>query len=75
MGLNRVTGRNLNTVFVKFPKTNTCYEVKIPEMEANGLVHGEKKYRQIGKGFIHERTNNLFVEWSVGKDKKKVYQS
>lgn len=40
MGLNRVTGRNLNTVFVKFPKTNTCYEVKIPEMEANGLVHG-----------------------------------
>lgn len=44
-------------------------------MEVIGLLHGDKKYRAIGKGFIHERTNNMFVEWSIGKDKKKVYQA
>jgi hypothetical protein len=44
-------------------------------MEISGLIHGEKKYRGIGRGFIHERTNNRFIEWSIGKDKKKVYQA
>jgi hypothetical protein len=75
MGLNRVTGRNLTPLFIDFPKTNTFYEIKLPDMEVTGLIHGEKKYRSLGKCFIHEKTNNRFIEWTVGKDKKKVYQS
>lgn len=73
MGLNRVTGRNLSPLFAEFPQTNTFYEIKLPEMEISGLIHGQKKYRGQGKGYIHEKTNNIFIEWSIGKDKKKVY--
>jgi len=40
MGLNRVTGRNLSPLFIDFPKTNTFYEVKLPDMEVSGLIHG-----------------------------------
>lgn len=45
------------------------------DMEIGGVMHGEKKYRAIGKCFIHQRTNNIFVEYSIGKDKKRVYQA
>jgi len=37
------------------------------------LTYGQRKARANGYGFIHERTNNLFSEWNIGKDKKKVY--
>ena len=42
-------------------------------MELNGLVYGDKKYRPSGLGYIHERNNNIFVEYNLGKDKKKLY--
>ena len=44
------------------------------DMEVNGMMYGDKRYRPEGKCFIHERTNNIFVEYSAGSDKKNVYQ-
>ena len=37
-------------------------------------MYGDRKYRPVGKVFLHERTNNLFVEVSFGKEKKKIYK-
>ena len=28
----------------------------------------------MGRGFAYEKTNNIYCEWSIGKDKKKVYE-
>lgn len=44
-------------------------------MEITGIMYGDRIYRGTGKGFIHERTNNIFVEYSFGKDKKGVYEN
>lgn len=42
-------------------------------MEVSGLMYGDRRYRGLGKCFVHERTNNIFIEYSIGKDKKNVY--
>jgi hypothetical protein len=37
-------------------------------------MFGDRKYRPCSKTFIHEKTNDLWIELSYGKEKKKVYQ-
>lgn len=73
MGLNQVQGRNLCPIFVEFPLTNTHYELKMNDMEITGIMYGDKMYRGLGKSYIYEKTNNIYIEYSFGKDKKKVY--
>ena len=36
-------------------------------------MYGDKKYRPSSLCFIHERTSNIFAEFNLGKEKKKVY--
>ena len=61
LGLNTVSGANLNPLYVDFFKTKTFYQVKLPEMEISGTVFGDRKYRSCGRGFIYEKTNNIFT--------------
>lgn len=49
--------------------------MKLSDVEISGLLHGQRKAKANGVGFIHERNNNVFVEWNIGKDKKKIYPS
>ena len=44
-------------------------------MEIHGIMFGDKRYRPYGKTFIHERTNNIFIEYAAGAEKKKIYQA
>lgn len=61
MGINQVVGKNLCPLYLEFPNTNTFYEVKMANMELNGIMYGDKTYRGGGKCFIYERTNNIFI--------------
>lgn len=40
----------------------------------SGLSFGERTMRLVGRGFIYEKTNDIYCEYSIGKDKKKVYE-
>lgn len=40
-----------------------------------GVMYGDRIYKVANKGFILELKNNLFAEFSVGKHKKRVYES
>jgi hypothetical protein len=53
IGLNRVSSKNLAPLFLEFHNTHTFYEIKLPEMEVSGVLHGDKKYKALGKGFIY----------------------
>lgn len=61
LGLNTVTGMNLNPLFVEFYKTKTLFEAKNAEMEVVGTMYGDRKYRPGGKLFAYEKTNNIFI--------------
>lgn len=39
-----------------------------------GLTFGDRTLRLTGRGFVYEKTNDIYCQFSVGKDKKKVYQ-
>lgn len=38
-------------------------------------MYGDRIYKVVNKGFILEVSQNLFAEFSVGKHKKRVYES
>lgn len=35
---------------------------------------GDRTFEQVGKGFVLEQTTNTYLEFSVGKQKKKLYE-
>jgi hypothetical protein len=41
----------------------------------SGLVFGERKFKLINKGFVVERTKQLFCEISINKDKPEFYKA
>lgn len=73
VGINSGVGGNSGIIHVKFPKNNTHFECSAPPCEISGLVFGERRFNAINRGFILERSKQLFSEVSFGKDKKYVY--
>ena len=75
MGLNTVNSYVNHWLRAKVYSTNTEYLIKVPDLYMSGIIYGSRTYSSAGKGFILEINNNLFCELSVGKDKKRVYES
>ncbi len=55
--------------------TGSEYLIKVPDVSIEGVIYGDRVYKVVNKGFILELKSNLFAEFSVGKDKKRVYES
>lgn len=74
MGLNSAYSKVSSYFTVKIPKSKTEYIIKLADVELGGVSFGDRTFRAVGRGFVYEKTNNIYCEWSVGKDKKKVYE-
>lgn len=73
MGVNSGVGGNSGIMHIKFPKNETHFECSLPPCELSGLIVGERRFKVINRGFVLERSKQLFSEFSFGKDKKGVY--
>ena len=74
MGLNSAYSKITQLIHIKFPGLKTHYIVKLPDVEVGGLMLGDRTYHTVSKGFVYEMTNDIYLEFSIGKDKKKVYE-
>jgi hypothetical protein len=72
MGLNSAVGGNSGIINIKFPN-GAHYECSLPACEISGLVFGDRRVREVYKGFVLNRQNRMFTEISFGKDKKDLY--
>lgn len=75
IGLNTACSKVSNFFTAKIFKTKTHYTIKLPEVEVNGLLYGNRTMRTVNRGFVLECTNNTFCEYSAGKVKKKLYDT
>ena len=38
-------------------------------------MYGDRRNKSLGKGYVMETTSNTYFEYSIGKQKKKLYES
>ena len=74
MGINTVYSYLCHWVLARVKASGSEYFIKLPDIEFGGLLYGERNYRVTNRGFIFERKSSLFCEFSIGKDKKRVYE-
>ena len=74
MGLNSAYSKVIGLFNFRFPGLKTHYIVKLPDVQVGGLIMGDRTYHLVSKGFVYETTNDIYLEFSIGKEKKKVYQ-
>jgi hypothetical protein len=60
MGLNIAHSHLNHWLKAKVFSTGTEYLIKIPDLQLEGMMYGNRNYRSAGKGFIFEAKNNLF---------------
>lgn len=73
-GINTVDSYLSHWVHTRVKKTGSEYFIKLPDIEFGGLLYGERNYRVTNRGFIFEKKSCLFCQFSIGKDKKRVYE-
>lgn len=73
MGVNSAYSRINHWLTVKVLTTNTEYIIKSPDIELGGLIFGDRTFRVTNKGCVFEKNNNIYLEFTVGKEKKRVY--
>jgi hypothetical protein len=74
MGLNAAFSKNYGLYYVHIFATNTQFVLRFPEIEVGGLMLGDRTLALAGKGYVLEKSTNTYVEYSVGKAKKKIYE-
>lgn len=58
---------------VKIYETNTEYIIKMPDLELGGIMFGSRTLKMTGKGFVLEKDQGIYLEFGIGKEKKKLY--
>lgn len=74
MGLNTLNSFLVNWLQLRVSSTGSEYLIKLPDVAMDGIVYGDRLYRVANRGFVLETKQNIFGEFSVGKDKKRVYE-
>jgi hypothetical protein len=74
LGLNSAYSKISYYFTVKIPKSKTEYVIRLADVEMGGISFGERTLRLTGRGFVYEKVNDIYCEFSIGKDKKKVYE-
>jgi hypothetical protein len=74
MGLNSAYSKMSSYFNVKISSSKTEYIIRLPDVELSGISFGDRTLRLASRGFVYEKTNNIYCEISIGKDKKKVYE-
>lgn len=74
LGLNAAYSKIFSPITVKIFHTNTEYRVKLPDLEIGGVMFGDRTVKLVGRSYIIERTRNVYLEYSIGKDRKKMYE-
>ena len=59
MGLNNAVGGNLGPIRIKF-KNGSDFECFFAPSEISGLIYGDRKFRFYNRGYIFERSKNLY---------------
>ena len=75
MGLNAAFSKNHGLYHVHIFKTGTRFVIRFPDVEVGGIMMGDRTLGLSGKGFILEKSTFTYLEYSVGKQKKKLYES
>lgn len=75
MGFNSAYSKTDSWLRVRLPASSKEYLVKMPDVELGGLIYGARTLRIANKGFVLEKNSQLFCEYSIGSDKKRVYES
>lgn len=74
MGLNAAYSKSYGFYYVKIFATNTNFIIKLPDLEFCGVMFGDRSLKVVGKAFIFETTTNTYLEYSIGKSRKKMYE-
>ena len=74
LGLNSAHSKISSYFIVKFFKSNREYVIRFADVEMGGISFGERTMKLVGRGFVYEKINDVYCEFSIGKDKKKVYE-
>lgn len=67
MGLNSAHSKVSSHFTVKIYKTKTEYTIKVPDVDMGGIMFGDRTFKLAGKGFVYEKINDLYCEYSIGK--------
>ena len=74
LGLNAAYSKNYGLFHVRIFESNTHFVIKYPDLEVGGIMFGDRTLKLKGKGFVFETTNNVYLEYSIGKQAKKLYE-
>jgi hypothetical protein len=74
MGLNSAHSKISYYFTVRLFKSKAEYVIRLADVEMGGISFGERTLKLIGRGFVYEKVNDIYCEYAVGKDKKKVYE-
>jgi hypothetical protein len=74
LGLNAAYSKNYGLYHVNIFATNTKFVLRFPDLEVGGVMFGDRTFGLKGKGFILEQSSNTYLEYSVGKQKKRLYE-
>lgn len=74
MGINGAYSKIHNWLHLNIYSSQTYYKIKSPDIEVRGLVYGARTYKFGHRGYVYEKSNNLFCEMSFGKGKKRIYE-
>lgn len=46
----------------------------MPDLELGGIMFGSRTLKMTGKGFVIEKDQGIYLEFGIGKEKKKLYE-
>ena len=72
MGLNTGVGGNSGPMHILM-ENGSHFECYFPPGEISGLIYGQRKFRSFGRGYVVEKKNKLFCEFSIEKESKGIY--
>lgn len=74
IGLNSASTKVPAPFFVSIPGSGAEYMLRLPDIEVGGIMFGERSLRLAGRGFVLERNSGTYLEYSVGKARKGLYE-
>lgn len=74
VGLNSAHSKIPHSIKVKIYSNNTEYLIKLPECDLTGIMFGDRVLVETGIGYVLEKNSGTYLEYSIGKDRKKLYE-
>lgn len=74
MGLNAAYSKSYGFYYVKIFASKRNFIIKLPDLEFCGVMFGERSLKVCGKSFVFQTSTDTYLEYSIGKSRKKMYQ-